>query len=64
MHRSRHVAIPILLVLAGVVWLARAATGRPAWHPPAWSVVAFLVLAIAFSVLRNVPSLHGVLGPL
>jgi hypothetical protein len=56
------IGMPVAAVL-WLIWLVRSATGKPAWHPPAWSVVAFLVLAIAFSVLRNVPSLHGVLGP-
>ncbi|WP_156250749.1 DUF2752 domain-containing protein [Pseudactinotalea terrae] len=56
------IAMPVAAVL-WLIWLVRAATDRPAWQPPAWSVIAFLALAIVFSVLRNVPALHGVLGP-
>lgn len=46
-----------------VVWLVRAATNRPAWSPPTWALVSVLGVALAFSVLRNIPALHGVLGP-
>lgn len=56
------IAMPIAAVL-WVVWLVRAATNRPAWQPPAWMLVTVLGIAVAFSVLRNVPALQGALGP-
>ena len=56
------IAMPIAAVM-WVVWFVRAATNRPAWNPPAWSLVAALAVAVAFSVLRNLPVLQGALGP-
>ena len=56
------IVMPITAVL-WLVWLIRSATNKPAWSPPTWAVVSVLALAVAFSVLRNLPSLHGVLGP-
>lgn len=56
------IAMPIAALL-WVVWLVRAATNRPAWQPPAWMLVTVLGIAVAFSVLRNVPALQGALGP-
>jgi hypothetical protein len=55
-------AMPIAAAL-WLVWLVRAATDRPAWSPPTWVWVAALAVAVAFSVLRNVPALQPVLGP-
>lgn len=56
------IAMPVVAVM-WVVWLVRAARNRPAWNPPGWTLVAVLAVAVAFSVLRNVPALQGVLGP-
>jgi hypothetical protein len=56
------IAMPVAAVL-WLVWLVRAATDRPAWSPPTWVWVSALGVALAFSVLRNVPALQGVLGP-
>lgn len=55
-------AMPVLTLL-WVVWLVRAATGRPARQPPLWLWIGLGVLVLAFSVLRNIPALYGVLGP-
>lgn len=58
--------LTIVLPLAAVgwvVWLVRAATGRPAWDPPGWLWATGAVVAIGFAVLRNVPGLQGALGP-
>jgi len=57
------IAMPIAAVL-WLVWLVRAASDRPPWSPPTWSWVSALGVALAFSVLRNVPALQSVLGPL
>lgn len=56
------IAMPVAALL-WLVWLIRAATGRPAWHPPAWIWIAVGALVIAFSILRNVPALQPLLGP-
>lgn len=56
------IVMPVAAVL-WLIWLIRSATNRPAWNPPAWTLVSLLVLAVGFSVLRNVPALHGALGP-
>ncbi|WP_420110768.1 DUF2752 domain-containing protein [Pseudactinotalea sp.] len=56
------IAMPVVAVL-WLVWLIRAATNRPPWRPPAWMFVALLGIAVVFSALRNVPALHGALGP-
>jgi hypothetical protein len=56
------VAAPVL-VAAWAVWLVRAASGRPAWHPPGRLLVGVLVVVVLFSVLRNVPALVPLLGP-
>lgn len=52
-----------LAAVAWVVWLVRAATGRPAWDPPGWLWVAGAAVVVGFSVLRNVPGLQAALGP-
>lgn len=56
------VAMPVAAVL-WVVWLVRAATGRPARQVPVGVWVALVVVVVAFTVLRNIPALYGVLGP-
>lgn len=56
------VLVPVLVVFWGS-WLARAWRGRPAWRLPGWSPWAFLAVALAFGVLRNVPALTPFLGP-
>jgi hypothetical protein len=38
------------------VWLVRSLRGRPRrWAAPAWTIWAFLVLVVAFTVARNLP---------
>jgi hypothetical protein len=56
------VAMPVAAVL-WLLWLIRSARGLPAWQPPAWLWIATAVAVLAFSILRNVPALHGALGP-
>lgn len=57
------VVMPVVALL-WMIWLFRCATNRPPWQPPAWPLVAFLVLAVVVSVLRNLPALQPVLGPI
>jgi len=56
------VAMPVAAVL-WLVWLIRSARGLPAWQPPAWVWIGTVLAVLAFSILRNLPGLHGVLGP-
>lgn len=56
------IAMPVAGVL-WLVWLVRSATDRPPWQPPVWVWVGLAVLVLAFSVLRNVPALQPLLGP-
>ena len=53
--------MPVAAVL-WLVWLIRSARGLPAGsHPLGVDRAAIAVLA--FSILRNLPGLHGALGP-
>jgi Protein of unknown function (DUF2752) len=50
-------------VLALLAWIRRAALGRRrSWDLPVWLPWAFLAVAVAFGVLRNLPGI-GWLGP-
>lgn len=53
---------PVLVVL-WAVWLVRALRGRAAPRVPAVVAWGFLVVLVAFGVLRNVPALVPWLGP-
>lgn len=56
------VAMPAAVVL-WLVWVVRAATGRPAWQPPVAVWISFAALMVVFTVARNIPAWSGVLGP-
>lgn len=56
------IAMPVAALL-WLLWLVRSATDRQPWHPPAWIWIVVGVLVLTFSVLRNVPALHPLLGP-
>jgi hypothetical protein len=49
-------ALPFLIVWGLVRWWnALLERNTPLWRPPVWSVAAFAVLILAYSVVRNVP---------
>lgn len=56
------VAVPVLATV-WALWVLRAATDRPAWHPPGRLLVGVLAVVVLFAVLRNVPALAPFLGP-
>lgn len=56
------IALP-LLGLVWVRWLWRSWRNLPPRNPPAWLFLAVAVALVAFAVARNIPALHGYLGP-
>lgn len=64
LHRNPlAVALLPVAILALLAWVRRDALGRRrTWELPVWLGWAFVLVVVAFGVLRNLPGV-GILGP-